>query len=495
MTGINARQLNKVSRILYLTAIFFIGFFLVSNAAAQSEDSDTDSFSLPEALSGISRIEYDFPLYDYPFNNICSYAFPSMQQSLSLSQNLTQAIHYGLASYGFSAGGNRRMKQQIWSFGLMASEFVLIMLPGGYSWLHEEWHRAVLKNHGIESYNGVYDFRLLSSTIAVSHVSDDDLIHFKRDHPMDMIRLAEAGNESQVELVRSLGRELFFNRSDCSLDWFTLLMNTFQAASYITMCSMPYADRVTKELEKQEGRDINKRDILGMDFTAWVYDLYRPDTPYTARGEHLSGVGIDRYIKHGELTKEESDYLLLQGILCWLNIFNPQLFMVNRFDHTSVDSSTTLYWNAGVVHHLTPFGFAIDGDVLLKIRDWNLSATLHSFMNRHSYFPGIALGIDDLPIKLGRRVRVYASGCMDAWFQPDGLRFESRKAEPGIAGSAGIKTAVTDNVLVYAEAYGKTAGWKAGAVSLSKEHGARAGVSLWLPHRRQVSDKAPQTDR
>ena len=484
---------GPVSRIcLVVVAVLFSGINVPTNA--QSDEPDTESYSLPEALSGISRIEYDFPLYDYPFNDIGSYAFPSMQQSLSLSQNLTQAIHYGLARYGFSPGGNHRLKQQIWSFGLMASEFVLISLPGGYSWLHEEWHRAVLKNYGIDSYNGVYDFRLLSSTIAVSHVSDDDLVRFKRDHPMDMIRLAEAGNESQVELVRSLGRELFFNRSDCSLDWFTLLMNTFQAASYITMCSMPYADQVTKEMEKQDGRDINRRDILGMDFTAWVYDLFRPDTPYAARGIHPSDTGIDRYIKHGELTNEESNYLLLQGILCWLNVFNPQLFLVNRFEHTTADSSTTLYWNAAVRHHLTPFGFAIDGDVLLKIRDWNLSATLHSFMNHHSYFPGIALGIDDLPITLGR-IKLYASGSMDAWFQPDGLRFESRRAEPGIAGSAGIKAAATDNVLVYAEAYGKTAGWKAGTVSLSKEHGVRAGASLWLPYRRQVSNKAPMTGK
>jgi hypothetical protein len=478
---------GPTSRIFYVILTILCCGNSVSTIA-QPDDPDIDSTALPEALSGISRIEYDFPLYDYPFNDIGSYSFPSMTQSLSLSKNLTQAIHYGLASYGFSPGGDRRLKQRIWSFGLMASEFFLIYLPGGYSWQHEEWHRAVLKNQGIDSYDGVYDFRLLSSTIAVSRVGDDDLIRFKRDHPIDMIRLAEAGNESQVELVRSLGRELFFNRSDCSLDWITLLSNTFQTASYITICSMPYADRVTREMEREDGRDITKRDILGMDFTAWVYDLYRSDEPYTARGDHPSGVGVDRYIKHSELSKEESDYLLLQGILCWLNIFNPRLFMVNRFDHTSADSSTTLYWNAAVVHHLTPFGFAVDGDVLLKIRDWNISATLHSFMNRHSYFPGIALGIDDLPIKLGN-ARLYASAIVDAWFQPEGLRFESRKAEPGIAGSAGIKAAVTDNVLVYAEAYGKTAGWKAGAVSLSQEYGWRTGLSLWIPHQRLGNEK------
>jgi len=466
---------------LHKAGIFFVLFLCLSIVTAQTEDS-SQAPRLPDALLGISRVEYDFPLYDYPFNDLSGYAFPSMRQSLSLTQDLTQSLHYALARYGFSPGGDQRTKRQIFSFGLMASEFILISFPGGYSWLHEEWHRAVLKNRGIDSYNGVYDFKLLSSAIPVSDVTDDDLVRLKRDHPLDMIRLAAAGNESQIELVRSLRHELFFNRSDCSLDWISLMLNTVQAASYVTMCSMPYADQLTREMEKQDGKNVARRDILGMDFTAWVYDLYRPDSPYTARGVHPSGVGIDRYIKHGELSHGESNYLLLQGILGWLNVFNPQLFMVNRFEQVSADSSYTLYWNAAVVHHLTPFGFAVDGDVLLKTGEYNLYATLHSFMNRHSYFPGLTIGIDDVPFKAGP-ITLFASGEIDGWFQPEGLEFESRKAQGGGAGSLGLKVALTRNVLVCVEAYGKTLGWKAGMVSLEKDYGVRAGLSVWFPTR------------
>jgi hypothetical protein len=242
---------------------------------------------------------------------------------------------------------------------------------------------------------------------------------------------------------------------------------------------MPYADQVTREMEKWEGRDIQKRDIVGMDFTAWVYDLFRPNEPYTGRGIHPSDTGIDRYIKHSELSKSESDYLLLQGILSWINIFNPQLFMQNRFEHVTADSAT-LYWNAAVVHQLTPFGFAVDGDVLMKINRLNLFATLHSFMNRHSYFPGVTFGIDDLPVTLGK-VNLYASGDLDGWLQPEGLGFESRKAEAGMAGSAGLKVALARNLLLSSSVYGKTAGWKAGAISLSKEYGVRTGMSIWFP--------------
>jgi hypothetical protein len=215
---------------VFRTGLLFVVTCLAAITIAEESyiDQPRDTVArLPEALAGISRIEYDFPVYDYPYNDLDGYTFPSMQQSLLLTQDLTQGIHYGLALYSFTPG-DRFARSLSWSWGLMLSEFAMIYFPGGYSWLHEEWHRAVLKQYGIKSYNGVYDFKPLSNTISVSRVSDEDLITLKRDHPLDMVRLAAAGNESQIELVRSLGRELFFNRSDCSLDWLSLLSNTVQ---------------------------------------------------------------------------------------------------------------------------------------------------------------------------------------------------------------------------------------------------------------------------
>ncbi|MBN2035938.1 MAG: hypothetical protein JW768_04280 [Chitinispirillaceae bacterium] len=457
-----------------------LGSALAVSAQSVEQDTASKTFRMPEAVSGIARIEYDLLSYDYPYNAMDQYTFPSMRQSLHLTAGLTQALHYGLARYAFSPQ-ERPAKGYVWSWGLALSEMVLFSLPGGYSWLHEEWHRAILKNRGIQSHNGVYDFKLFRSAIPVSHVTDQDLIDFKRDHPLEMIRLAAAGNESQIELVRLLRKELFFNRTDCSLDWITLLSNTFQAASYVLICSMPYADQVTKEMEKREGASIEKRDVLGMDFTAWVYDLFRPDSAYTVRDTHPSGIGVDRYIKHQELTDDESRYLLLQGMLCWLNAFNPQLFMVNRFEQVNGNKTDTLFWNAGLVHQLTPFGFTVDADVLMKAGKVNLYATLHSFLNRNSYFPGLALGIDDLPLVPGP-VPLFASAEIDAWLQPQDLSFTSRTAQSGIAGSFGLKIGLVRNVLLSAAINGKTKGWKAGEVSLNESFGVQAGVSVWYPN-------------
>jgi hypothetical protein len=435
-------------------------------------------------LSGISRVEYDLPVFDSPYNGLDGFAFPSMTQSLALTKDITQGIHWALAEYG-SVAGDRSTARLVQSAGFALSEIALISLPGGYSWLHEEWHRAVLKNRGIDSYDGVYDFRILSNTIPVSHVTDSELIVLKRDHPADMVRLSAAGNEGQIELVRSFRKELFFNRQECSLDWITLFINTFSPASYVFLCSLPYADQLTDEMQKAEGTNINKRDIVGMDFTAWVYDLFRPDTPYAARGIHPSGVGIKRYIKRSDLTNDEKDYLQLQGILAWLNLINPQLIMKNRFSGKNPFTGTPIFWNAALVHELTPFGFVVDCDAMASAatgKTAGAGATLHSYFSHHSYYPGAAVEVDDLPLSIAG-VAVYLSGKIDGWFQPEHQMFGDRSAKAGGAVSACLKAAVTKHLLLSAAVSGKSAGWEAGEVSLERQAGIKIGLSLWLPNR------------
>jgi hypothetical protein len=132
------------------------------------------------------------------------------------------------------------------------------------------------------------------------------------------------------------------------------------------------------------------------------------------------------------------------------------------------------------VHHLTPFGFTIDCDVMTKSGDLNLYYTLHSFSNRNRYFPGVTLGVDDLPFS-AVGAKLYGSAEIDSWFQPQDLLFDSRKAQAGYAASLGLKIAVRKHVLITGSATAKSEGWKAGVVSLDKEMGASAGLSVWWP--------------
>jgi hypothetical protein len=440
------------------------------------------------ALRDTDRIEFDLPVFDAPFHGLGGgYEFPSMAQSLAITRGLAQGIHGALARYA-AGQGERSGKRALLSFGSLLTEFALITLPGGYSWLHEEWHRAVLTSRHIGSYNGIYDFRVLSSAIPVSHVADADLVSLKRDHPADMVRLSAAGNEAQLELARSLRKELFFNRQECSIEWITLFINTFSPASYLFLCSMPYADQLTDRLERAEGSDISRRDIVGMDFTAWVYDLYRPHELYdTGRGPHPSGVGIRRYIRRSQLNGAEKNYLQLQGFLSWMNLLNPQLAGKNRFNGKNPFTKAPIFWNAALVHHLTPFGFTIDCDFMAAQGKTGAVATLRSYFNGRRYFPGAAVEVDDLPLSIfgakGAFERVYISAKAEGWLQPGELLFDGRAAQAGGALAFGLKAGVTKHLFVSVSASGKSAGWQAGELPLERQFGARAGLCAWFADR------------
>jgi hypothetical protein len=464
-------------------------FTIAPAQAAQPTDSlSIDTTPAASVLRNNDRIEYDLPVYDAPFNGLGGgYAFPSMAQSLAMTKDLAQGIHWTLARI-IAKQGDRGETQILRSFGSLLAEIALISLPGGYSWLHEEWHRAALTNRGISSYNGIYDFRILSSTVPVSHVADADLVMLKREYPADMVRLSAAGNEAQIELVRSLRKELFFNRQECSLEWISLFINSFSPASYLFLCSLPYADNLTDQLQRTEGNNIAKRDIVGMDFTAWVYDLYRPHEPYdSGRGVHPSGVGINRYIRRSQLTGEEKDYLQLQGILAWLNLVNPQLVMRNRFSGKNPFTGAPMHWNAALVHHLTPFGFTIDGDLMASAGKTGLAATLHSYFNRRRWYPGAAVEADDIPLSIFRGKaafpRLYLSAKAEGWFQPKDLLFDERAPQAGGSLSVGMKAGVTKHLLLTASASGKSGGWQAGSLSLEHQFSAAFGLSAWLPDR------------
>jgi hypothetical protein len=81
----------------------------------------------------------------------------------------------------------------------------VLPLPGGWVWLHEEYHRAAVGRRGINSFNDVYKLQMFSN-IAVSHVVDEDLVRLKREHPAELVRASAAGIEGQAQLVQALER-------------------------------------------------------------------------------------------------------------------------------------------------------------------------------------------------------------------------------------------------------------------------------------------------
>ena len=56
------------------------------------------------------------------------------------------------------------------------------------------------------------------------------------------------------------------------------------------------ADKFTIKSNLEE-RNIAKRDFVGLDCNAWVYDLFRPNEPYELRGIHPIGNWIGSLYK------------------------------------------------------------------------------------------------------------------------------------------------------------------------------------------------------
>lgn len=322
---------------------------------------------------------------------------------------------------------------------------VLLPLPLSDTWVHEEFHRAVLQNRGVPSFDDVYRFRFASESIAVSHVSDANLVRMKREYPADFVRAHEAGVEGERALIVRLEQRRFFDNSpawNVPLYWIVKV----NSIAYIVSGATNDANRVTDRWERDEGTSVSKRDFTGHDFTAWVYDLFRPDEPYAARGQHPSGVGLRRYVRESDLTSEERGYLRRQGRLAVINLLDPNL--------AGYSGAT---FNAAAAHVLTPFGYTIDVDAFVRP---NIFIVAHAYRNHERMFPGVEASLHD-------RLRVAL------WRQPAHQLFRDRAGRLG-----GLVSVRAHRRQFFAEVEAKTEGWVEGNVHLDRSVTLRIGRAI-----------------
>ncbi len=415
-----------------------------------------------------ARVRVDVVALDLPFNTANGYSFPSMSQSLASSRDFYQLAHHGIRSW---VGPEHRARGFL---AIAAFDFLAGWLPLGEGWLHEERHRAVLSRRGIGSFNDIYKFQLFKETIAVSRVRDEDLVRLKREQPAEQVRLASAGIEAQYELNLELEKRAFFegsNASDAALLW----SNVINSALYVFTCGTKEADTLTDEANADDGRDVRRRDFTGLDFTAWAYDLHRPHEPYEARGIHPSGVGIDRYRRFSDLSRDEQDYLKQQGRLQFLNMLDPNLFGRRGF----TARGGRLRWNLSLRHQLTSFGYALDANLFLKRGGASVLAIAHNYVNGERYFPGLEVQLWRRRVRLGGADYLLSPRLM-LWLQPEAQAFRTDSVKAGGLAALRIGRALGGRLEPYLELEGKTAGWVAGIAHLDRNVALRVGVSALL---------------
>jgi hypothetical protein len=233
------------------------------------------------------------------------------------------------------------------------------------------------------------------------------------------------------------------------------------------------SDGTTEKENERDGADIRRRDFTGLDPDGWVYDLFRPDEPYQARGTHPSGVGIDRYRSEADFSARERRYLQRQARLSWLNLANPQLIGLYSFALGSVEG-LPLSFNASVQHVMAPFGYSLALNLFGKAGPYNAFAQLRAYVSDSLLLPGLSVELLRYPLRwavLSPRVRL--------WLQPREQRFFASSAAPGGALELRLNVPLFGDFELYVEGQAKSAGWVPGNVFLGPSLNLRTGFEAF----------------
>lgn len=413
----------------------------------------------------------DFPLISYPYIEeaerttggfIESYMNPDMDMSLKLTEDFYTYSHFLLRKW---------IEDRYWrSCAIILFDGLSSYIPLGYAWEHEEFHRAVMTHRGVNSFNEVLLMPIGSSTISVSHETDEDLAAMCNGYRPDFIRLMSAGLEGQTRLVQEIQRKDFFYHRNLENE-FLCFANIINNVSYSFIC----AAGLEGDIEKMNRREVSvrERDFTGYDLNAWAYELFNPDKKYEDRGPHPSGIGINRYIVRENLSSKAIGYLWRQTCLEALNLLNPMLYGHRRY-YLGSTKSGEYYGNACIRHYLTSFGDDLILEGLFETPFANSYVSLHDYNNYKHHFAGIEAGIVD---KRLLKDRIGLSISAQAWKQPEGFY----SADGHIGGMAECKLSFKTNLgEPYIDCGIKSDGWVAGNVNLERSSFARFGFRLNL---------------
>jgi hypothetical protein len=409
-------------------------------------------------------------LLDLPFNSSHGFTWPSMEESRSITQTI-----YNLTETFFCKATDPITNPILHTSAYLGLEGISFLLscyvPLGKTWMHEEYHRAVLSNRNIGSYDDIYNFQI-GSSISVSHVTDESLELFKSQHPDEFVRLHEAGYEGQTILADGLLRDAFFHHVrgvNAPAAW-----NILNNSLYLYFSTTGEADLMTRQFNADE-KQISQRDAIGWDYTAWAYDLDHPNEQYSARGIHPSGIGINRYIQFSNLSSNEQSYLRKQLVFSLCNFVRPAMYCVKPLQLTYKGATADV--TCGLEHYLTPFGYSIGGYALARYQEIGASATVRIYRNQTLTMPGLDLMLNDIPFSI-QTLHCFWSPRLALWLQPDNLQFYSNHMLPGLLINQKVSVATGKYLGIFGEMEGKTGGWVPGTVQMTDAINFRLGCIL-----------------
>lgn len=482
---------------MYFSKFSFVSALLFCCCMAMGQDTSTNSKN---------RLILDFPILEFPhmkyaagmsYNKrmqlpsggtvhptlgdfISGYESPSMQQALAVTKNLHATNYYFnnrlWNKWITPVNKKKKLLNRLAAnatAGVIDYALAYHLMVFGPVWLHEEFHRNGVTHQCAASFDETY-YRFGGGipSGSVSHVLDEDMIRFKTAAPQNMVRSFAAGIEAQYQLVRVLQKDNFFQRTNQPNVAMNILV-TNQAIGYVNQFKQKDYDASIDSMNKY-GVAVKDRDFVGWDFTAWVYDLHRINEPYSNRGTHPNGTGINRAIKRSQLTAEEDQYLSKMGRMQYLNFISPSMVGVHR-----IKLSEQTVFNFAVRHILNSFGYDLGLDLFLETRGSQWLVGLHGYRNKEKLWPGIEVENPAIKLRAGsKQIPIQARGML--WLQPKEQLFTSTKAEPGGLLQLRAFYPTGKSLKLYAEAEAKTNGWVAANPYLDPNVTVRMGLMVDL---------------
>ncbi len=421
-------------------------------------------------------LRLSIPLIDLPQNRTLLYRYPSMNQATEFSADVYELGFMGIDKVGDKLFKHKNKEytpaKRILNAGfkyLMGAAYVKygseLPIPLGV-WAHEEFHRSVLGVNKINSKNGNWLPNRWDGT--VYGVSDQDLTTLKNNNPNQLLYAYVAGIQSEVMLNRKISVQDFYKKRSLPKNAL-ILYNAWYVWDYFKFSASPATDSVKVWGAKAENPDPTERDFAGADLTAWAYDMFSPDKPFTDRDQFPNGQGVNRRIGYSDLSAEAQQYLAKQKKLAILNFVNPAIIFINRIPlgrHSS--------FNFFMQYAPTHFGNDISLMVPVQHRNIDLLIGIHKFSNFKSESYGLDLGLYNKP--LARHLE--ADVLIRLWSQPKSFFNDSK--ESGGALQADLRYLITRYLALNLAFNAKTRGWQIGSPYLDSNVSSHLGLCYSL---------------
>jgi len=379
----------------------------------------------------------------------------SMDNVTDMSHNLHGTLYYAnnLLWYKWMRPTTTKryiLNRLLANITALGTDYLATKLPYGYAFQHEEFHRSVMSVRGIYSYDEVWKFGK-GFDIAVTSVKDEDLIYLKKNYAADQIRLSAAGVEGEYAYFKRMREDNFFKNTGYPFVGLTIL-GTFHAVNYVNLPFDKKFNAITDSILSIDKNNILARDFTGYDFSAWVYDLQRPDEPYENRGQWPGGIGIKRPIKESDLTPEMKKFLRETGNMRYLNFVTPFIIGINK-----LRINDELNLNFALRSVPASFGYFAGGDFFIESKKRKVLLSLGINKSNYLVLPDIEFKYFDLKSK--RSKKLSADVKVAAWLQPKDQLFYAKKSTPGLFLNIQPNYNISKNIVLAGDIGYKTKGW------------------------------------